>query len=1225
MAHLKRVADSDAAKRAYELVDSSFFSTSNAFRRNPQEFADDIATNYEFVFKEATAMFAELLPPSVAQHVNPIIDPRPITRSEKSTDFTEEEKHDAGEIMDVITRMLGHSTERSGTEYAEENWKELESRVSKYRKDPESYDLNRIHDIGDRTEEMVKLGHADRHTYGLVYFSGRRAEAWRWLSDNSESLEYVPRSNGKLYKVTLAPDDDAYLLWDNSFENQSKAVQGAIRADLLGMKGDYRANAIRRGILEPDGSDVMPDPLGSWIYELYTSNAKLAGVSDAGGYRESRRQRYASKSLQAIGVRGVKYADGNTRHNPKKGDHKYNYVIFDDDDVSIDMKFAARDEKIGGDFADISRTLKDRFLTKVQDYLLPLKRTQQAIIKSGGRVTEDSDAYSTEERFYGRAEARSKAFRKNYSQPISKLIAASGVKTEDIDRYLIARHAGERNDFIEMRNRGGVKPENDLYNPDGEPINHSGMTTEEADDILKEYHAGEHAKTLRAIGRLVDKMNQHSLRQRYEGGLITEQEYNDWSARFKHYVPLRTDMEKDGYHNTKPGKGASVGGREFKSAMGRKSMADTPLFFSYAQFEEGIVRAEKAKIGRAFMTLVEDNPNDKLWEIDKVVHKKTMGRDGKVTTVATGDTRDENHVFRVKVQGIEHRITIHDKALARSLSKLGMAQANTIITYMSKVTRALSAINTQYVPEFILTNFGRDLQTAAINVSIDESKQMAATVVKNAPAAARGVWKSVREGEANYWSRQYERLERAGGTVGHFYPMSLQEHKNSLEAEIASLTGERRLHKPRKTFEAAAKLVSDLNTAAENAARLSAFDAALKQGKTEKQAASLAKNLTVNFNRKGELGTSINALYMFYNAGVQGNVRMLQSIGTKKGMKYAAAITAMAAMSDIVNYLLSGEDDDGQNFYDAIPEFEKNYNLILVNPLATNEYMKIPLPYGYNVIHATGRQFADAMRSELFGKGDKGITEATVSLAKTGIDAFNPLGGESSFFQVLSPTLLDPFTQINENANFAGQRIMPSKNPFTPEVPDSQRAFPHTGAHYKKLAEGLNAATGGDHVTPGAMDISPESIEHVVEFAGGGLARFADRSLMTVADLATGKERNVREIPFARRIYGSPSPYRHSQRFGENQRAINVALRRAKSYKEGGDHEKAKRVMSELGLTPGRIEKMKKWGKQAKQIKEKINAAKTPKTREALETRLEELYVRANKAYRGYSPNRSGS
>lgn len=70
--------------------------------------------------------------------------------------------------------------------------------------------------------------------------------------------------------------------------------------------------------------------------------------------------------------------------------------------------------------------------------------------------------------------------------------------------------------------------------------------------------------------------------------------------------------------------------------------------------------------------------------------------------------------------------------------------------------------------------------------------------------------------------------------------------------------------------------LSDYNLAMENAVRLSAYKVGIDQGMSKERAASLAKNLTVNFNRKGQISQQAGALYAFFNAGVQGTTRLSQ-------------------------------------------------------------------------------------------------------------------------------------------------------------------------------------------------------------------------------------------------------------------------------------------------------------------------------------------------------------
>ena len=58
---------------------------------------------------------------------------------------------------------------------------------------------------------------------------------------------------------------------------------------------------------------------------------------------------------------------------------------------------------------------------------------------------------------------------------------------------------------------------------------------------------------------------------------------------------------------------------------------------------------------------------------------------------------------------------------------------------------------------------------------------------------------------------------------------------------------------------------------------------------SKQQAASLAKNITVNFNRKGQMATQVGALYAFFNASVQGTARIAETLFDKNEGNIKAA------------------------------------------------------------------------------------------------------------------------------------------------------------------------------------------------------------------------------------------------------------------------------------------------------------------------------------------------
>ncbi|WP_340507209.1 LPD38 domain-containing protein [Escherichia coli] len=167
-------------------------------------------------------------------------------------------------------------------------------------------------------------------------------------------------------------------------------------------------------------------------------------------------------------------------------------------------------------------------------------------------------------------------------------------------------------------------------------------------------------------------------------------------------------------------------------------------------------------------------------------------------------------------------------------------------------------------------------------------------------------------------------------------------------------------------------LVEDANGAVENALRLSAYKHARDAGLSRQQAASLAKNMTVNFNRRGEQGALMNSLYMF-NASIQGTANLVRTLGHLNGdgpllerlrwknlnvpQKIALAAVGAGYLLARLTAVLAGEDDDGVNWYDKVPYHVKERNLVIMKSVfggKAGEYWSIPLPYGTTFSSCSG-------------------------------------------------------------------------------------------------------------------------------------------------------------------------------------------------------------------------------------------------------------------------------
>ncbi|EPD0089989.1 LPD5 domain-containing protein, partial [Escherichia coli] len=90
-------------------------------------------------------------------------------------------------------------------------------------------------------------------------------------------------------------------------------------------------------------------------------------------------------------------------------------------------------------------TIISRFVRQMQDKFRVLKAVQENIRKTGGKIDDSNNAYMAEELFHGKAENDLNVMKERYVQPLAKLLADYKIAQADLDEYLYARHAPERN------------------------------------------------------------------------------------------------------------------------------------------------------------------------------------------------------------------------------------------------------------------------------------------------------------------------------------------------------------------------------------------------------------------------------------------------------------------------------------------------------------------------------------------------------------------------------------------------------------------------------------------------------------------------------------------------------------------------------------------------------------------------------------------------------------
>ncbi|HFP4001876.1 TPA: LPD38 domain-containing protein [Escherichia coli] len=924
----------------------------------------------------------------------------------------------------------------------------------------------------------------------------------------------------------------------------------------------YRSATERNAVVMLlDAVDKNGDPVVSAVHmKAVRSRLEINKVASVYGTENGKKL----KSMEMTGLtlyRREKLSRDNLLHRGlqlPKGEHSYR--------GSADKILYPEDIRKGPYYSRTSsltpeETIASRFVRQMQDKFQVLKAVQENIRKTGGKVDDSNNAYMAEELFHGKAENDLNVMKERYVQPLAKLLADYKIAQADLDEYLYARHAPERNAHIAK-----INPKM----PDGG----SGMTNAEAAEIMQRVrNSGKQAQYDRLAG-IIDDMLARRRELIREAGLEENGVVDAWQNAYRYYVPLK-GQDVDGVVSLpRTGKGFTIGGRESRQAMGRASRAQSPSTQAIQDLSESLIRHRKNEVGNAFLKLVQDNPDKDYWQVFTDDRPDTMRTIAERKDQETGETIREvverpvpmammaDRYFTTKKNGKTYYIKLHDPRLMRAMKNMGPETSNAVIRTLGKVNRFLATVNTSYNPEFLVSNFIRDVQTAVMNLKAEQGRSdgklkgldnlSALAVVKDSRSAMSAVYASLRgktlTGNGAQWQKVWKEFVEDGGKTGWFNMGDLEGQQKEMDRLVSLAKGGWK-GQSIGAWNSFLNLVEDANGAVENALRLSAYKHARDAGLSRQQAASLAKNMTVNFNRRGEQGALMNSLYMFANASIQGTANLVRTLGHLNGdgpllerlrwknlnvpQKIALAAVGAGYLLGSLNRSVAGEDDDGVNWYDKVPSHVKERNLVIMKSVfggKAGEYWSIPLPYGYNVFFLLGHT------AEGVAAGDLTASRAAGNVVGGVLGAFSPIGSETSetlsgaLLKNAAPTILRPFANLAMNENFMGAQIYQENMPFGTPKPDSQLGRRSTPEAYKAFASWLNAFSGGSQYRPGAVDITPESLKYWVDYISGGTGRFISKTTDAAVKSLNGIDIPEQQVPFLGKISGEVMPYADQQK-----------------------------------------------------------------------------------------------
>jgi len=876
---------------------------------------------------------------------------------------------------------------------------------------------------------------------------------------------------------------------------------------------------------------------------------------------------------------------------------------------------------------------------------------QDQIERERGKKLPESQRFSeVEQLMYGRARQAMDNLEVVMQDARTKM-KEFGLTHSEVSEFMYALHARERNAKI-------LKTRPDL--PNG-----SGMTDERADEIL----ANNDSPQMREVVKMFSDLVQDTRNTMVDMGLETQQRIDAWNDLYENYVPLQgfAEDELDLNSNSYPtgGAGMSVYGSKTKAAIGRESEAANVLANIVMQNAVTHQWAEKNRTLQAMYQLVKKNPQESEGVMSIVNQSKPLTKldeNGKQVAMTIAEMEASPNTVAVRIDGKQEFIYFNDPYYASVLNGMTMENSNTFIKMMRGPVGWLRGVFTQWDPNFFVSNFARDMGGSIYNAASDLEngelgnidtkgfqKEMMGNSFKFLKALLRtNAMGKPLDAQTEAWIAEWK---ESGGQTGWNYIDNLKEIEEKLMVLSDDITKAQALKEsifgtPQKFF----GWVEGVNEAFENSIRLSAYVTARNRGASRQQAAVFSKNITVNFNRSGEAGPVLNSVYLFFNAAIQGNLRVYNSVaklkpverpdGTSRkfheratnAQKIGAGMAGFSGMLTLLNIALSGKDpEDDELWYNKISDYDKSRNMIICYGPNRDDYLKIPLPYGYGLFNNMGMALAET------STGNRSINSAINLLGTTAFTSFSPIsfGGIDEnpgafVLRSFAPTVVKPFVEMAENKTYFGAPVTGEQLPFGTPVPQSQLSF-RSPLKMQEYFEFMNQATGGSQFKSGWADFNPDYGWYLFEYMVGGSGQFimqsgeqarnlyemSIRSAEKVKEATTidevvkglgygfGEEGEVKirynEVPIVKKLYGEASPFYDVEKFKENQEVVQQLYREIRE----------KEIVAEPGRyngIQGLYEDLKKRDKLLKSVRENIRKARDIDNYIDRQNRIFELY-----------------
>lgn len=753
-----------------------------------------------------------------------------------------------------------------------------------------------------------------------------------------------------------------------------------------------------------------------------------------------------------------------------------------------------------------------------------------------------------------------------------------------------------------------------------------------------------HLAEVQALWNATNAATKKILRDGFKAGMMSKDTYEYVKGMYSHYIPLRgwdgttADQVWDYIGG---GKGAF--NQTLKTAHGRTSIADDPIAYIENMAESGILLNNKNWVKQHLMLLAQNHPTSlltlsKAWyvkstdangneewipatpqitsqmnsnqvkaAIDAFEQKMeqmaqtgdaTQQRDGLNIAYPQTHSEEREHEVRVMKDGEEYVIYVNgDPQLAQAMNntrahRVREIQSGKLDRAAAWLGRKMAAAYTSLSPLFIPSNYFRDLTMTLASTAIREDGRYNYLLRKNLATSWNlgfmlrdyqngKLREKVSNGNATAKEQMFYDFMMNGGETGFVSSLDVEDLKKKFKNDLKDL--DRWKANPVKVGHTIMDGIEFLNRAIEDSNRFAVYMTSIQYGRSIDEAVNDAKDVTLNFNRKGtgEYGWQmIRNLYLFINPAVQ-SLQTLGALAKHHPFKFTAVTAAWLAsgvLVPIVNAALMsllGGDDDKDKYW-QFSKWDRRNNAIMWIPF-TNEYVKIPLAQEFRAFYGIGDMIASKMMGgEL---AEETWSQYAEDLLGQVVDMLplDPTGYDGNIAVSLMPNPIRPVFELAFNVDFTGKPLFKDTE-YNKYDPNFTKAYVGTPDWLVRVSKMVNSI-GNDYpdVQQNAIDAfgdprynlnNPAVVDHVLSSYLGGAYTMGSQVLgLLTKSLNDPKEIKMADIPLVSKFVSNPDDRPVTKKQGDefwnmkenHDRAANTLSKLKKQAKVDGDYSMLER------------------------------------------------------------------